>query len=86
MKKLTALIVALSFVGMAAPAFAQSQQDEVPTDFIDIVDGLDIDGNIKVPGAESYDARDEAKFNPLFDAKRSFMPKIKSSARASALD
>lgn len=83
MKKLTALIVALSFVGLAAPAFAQAQ-DEPEREFITMED-MNVDGDVNVPGAKNYDTLQTAKFNPLFDAKRSFMSEVKSSANAGAL-
>ncbi|MBM4319658.1 MAG: hypothetical protein FJ125_06795 [Deltaproteobacteria bacterium] len=82
-----ALAAALLLLGSAAGAFAQQGQPgtegEVKTKFYNFDDML-IDGEIKKPSGLFTNVRDQVKFQRLLSLKKSFLPKLKSTAKEQA--
>ncbi len=85
MKKLIAMLVALSFMAVAAPVAAQSQSaDEPDSQFIDF-DKMDIEGKRKGGDVFWEKHKDQAEFKPLNRLKKGFEFKIQESAKSAAL-
>ena len=84
-----ALATALLLLGSTAGAFAQDAQPapattgEVKTKFYNFDDML-IDGEIKKPSGLFTNVRDQVKFQRLLSLKKSFLPKLKSTAKEKA--
>lgn len=85
MKKLTALLVALAFTGLAAPAFAQSQDADTPSELITI-NPMHLEGDITKTDVFWEKHKDRPEFERLSRLKRSFLSNIEGSAQNNALD
>lgn len=83
MRKLTAILIALSFMLISASAFAQDE-GETRSKFYNFDDML-VDGELKTPDMIKSQARGKAQFERLLDLKKSFMPKLEESASEEAL-
>jgi hypothetical protein len=84
MRRLIAFLVVLAFVFPAASAFAQSK-DSVEKKFY-IFGPHVVDGQVKGPKVEIYTDTGSSDFEPLRDLKRSFMPELRESTQAQALN
>lgn len=86
MKKFVAATIALALMGVALPAFAQSQQqDDTPTEFIHIED-MFLNGDPLDPQVQVVTVPKSPDFERLQNLKRSFLPKIQHSTADNALD
>ena len=77
MKKLTILVLLISFSAFANPPSNDSNGRSKFYDFGEHV----IDGEIRKPTALYTDARQRAKFDRLLRLKRSFLPELFDSAK-----
>jgi len=72
-------LIAIFLVSASATA-----QDAPKTKFYDFDDML-IDGELKTPDLLRTQAREKAKFKRLLDLKKSFLPKIRETAKERSL-
>jgi hypothetical protein len=85
MKKLTALFITLAVLGMAFPAFAQSEtSDDVPSQLIHI-DATHIQGDITKIDVYWEKHKDRPEFKRMSRLKTSFLDEVADSTNANAL-
>lgn len=81
MKKLAAAVVVLTTLSLSSQAVAQ---DEPDSQFI-VIDELVISGDRIMPDVEWSSADARARFEKISELKKSFLPKVQTSAHSGAL-
>ena len=84
MRRLIALVVALAFLVPSTAAFAQST-DGPKTQFVEFDEFL-VPGERGGPSIILVEPKPNADFDKLRNLERSFMPELRESAQASALN
>lgn len=77
-------LAAISAAPAAADPPAQGTRDEPRVQFVDMSAML-IDGEVVRPKGLRFDAREKVKFDRLFELKRAVLPRLRETARDSAL-
>ena len=79
-KLISAIFVTAAVLGVTATVCAQDAESSVQVRFYDMGEFI-VDGDIKRPLDDLYIARHKPKFTRLLKLQKSFLPKIKQSAK-----